>query len=140
MLKMRLEELTHSNKKLEQFAYVSSHDLQKPPRMISIYLQLLQKRYQGNLDDKADKYIHFAVDGTSRMQNLINDILEYFRPTRISRESKPTECEFILNQALSSLKLFINENKATVSNDPLPKVIADSTKLCQMFQNLYSTE
>ena len=136
LLKMRLEELTRSNEELEQFAYVSSHDLQEPLRMISIYLQLLQKRYQGNLDDKADKYIHFAVDGASRMQNLINDILEYSRLTRISREPKPTECEFILNQALSSLKLFINENKATVSNDPLPKVIVDSTQLCQVFQNL----
>jgi PAS domain S-box-containing protein len=85
MLKMRLDELIRSNEELEQFAHVSSHDLQESLRMISIYLQLLQKRYQGNLDDQADKYINFAVDGASSMQNLINDILDYSRLIRASR-------------------------------------------------------
>ena len=104
--------------------------------MITGYLQLLQRRYQGNLDDKADKYIHFAVDGASRMQNLINDLLEYSRVTRSARKAKTTNCEFILNQALSNLKLMIRDNKATITYDPLPEVMAYSTQLVQVFQNL----
>ncbi len=133
LLKLRFEELARSNEELEQFAYVSSHDLQEPLRMITIYLQLLQRRYQGKLDDKADKYIHFAVDGIVRMQNLINDLLEYPRVTRNAREPKPMNCEFILNQVLSTLKLIISEKKATVSHDSLPEVMADSTQLIQVF-------
>jgi PAS domain S-box-containing protein len=128
-LKLKLEELSISNAELEQFAYVSSHDLQEPLSMITSYLQLLQRRYQGNLDDKADKYIHFAVDGAYRMQNLINYILEFSRVSARNRESKPTNCEFILNQVLSNLKLFLKENEATVSHDPLPVVMSDSTQL-----------
>ncbi len=136
ILKLKLEELARSNAELEQFAYVSSHDLQEPLRMISSYLQLLQRRYQGNLDEKADKYIYFAVDGASRMQNLINDLLEFSRVTTRGREPEPTDCEFVLNQVLSNLELYIKENKATVSHDPLPEVMADNTQLAQVFQNL----
>jgi PAS domain S-box-containing protein len=109
ILKLKLEELARSNEELEQFAYVSSHDLQEPLRMITIYLQLLQRKYQGKLDDKADMYIHFAVDGASRMQNLIQDLLEYSRVTRTSREPESTNCKVILNQALSNLKVVILE-------------------------------
>jgi PAS domain S-box-containing protein len=136
MLKLKLEELALSNAELEQFAYVSSHDLQEPLRMISSYLQLLQRRYQGKLDDKADKYIYFAVDGASRMQNLINDLLEFSRVTTRGREPEPINCEFILNQVLSNLEIFIKENKATVSHGYLPEVIVDYTQLIQIFQNL----
>ena len=135
-LKLKLEELARSNAELEQFAYVSSHDLQEPLRMISSYLQLLQRRYQGKLDEKADKYIYFAVDGASRMQNLINDLLEFSRVTTKAGEPELIDSEFILNQVLSSLELYIKENKATVSHDSLPKVIADNTQLAQVFQNL----
>jgi PAS domain S-box-containing protein len=136
ILKLKLEELARSNEELEQFAYVSSHDLQEPLRMITSYLQLLQRRYQGKIDDKADKYIYFAVDGASRMQNLINDLLEFSRVTTEAIEPEPTDSEFILNQVLSSLELYINENEATVSHDPLPKVMVDNTQLVQVFQNL----
>ena len=135
-LKMKLEELRRSNEELEQFAYVSSHDLQEPLRMISSYLQLLQRRYEGNLDEKADKYIHFAVDGAFRMQNLINDLLEFSRVTTRGREPEHMDSEFILNQVISILEIYIKENKATVSHDTLPEVVADSTQLVQVFQNL----
>ncbi len=136
VLKLKLTELSRSNEELEQFAYVASHDLQEPLWMITGYLQLLQRRYQGELDDKADKYIHFAVDGAFRMQNLINDLLEFSRVTTTTREPEFTDCEFILNQVLSNLELFIKENNATVSKDPLPVVMADSIQLVQVFQNL----
>jgi light-regulated signal transduction histidine kinase (bacteriophytochrome) len=104
--------------------------------MISSYLQLLQRRYQGNLDEKADKYIYFAVDGASRMQVLINDLLEFSRVTTRAKEPEPTNCEFILNQVQSDLEIYAKENKATISHDPLPEVMADSSQLAQVFQNL----
>jgi PAS domain S-box-containing protein len=135
-LRLKLEELSRSNAQLEQFAYVSSHDLQEPLRMITSYLQLLQRKYQGNLDDKADQYINFAVDGASRMQNLINDLLRFSRVTTSIKEPEPTDCEIILNQVLSNLELAINENNATITHDPLPEVMGDSTQLGQVFQNL----
>ncbi|MGB9978408.1 PAS domain S-box protein [Methanobacterium sp.] len=138
MLKLKLEELARSNAELEQFAYVSSHDLQEPLRMIGSYLQLLQRRYHGELDDKADKYIDFAVDGASRMQNLINDLLEFSRVTTRAREFESTDCEFILNQALFNLEISIKESEAVISNDHLPTLMADSTQLTQVFQNLIS--
>ena len=136
VLKLKLEELARSNEELEQFAYVSSHDLQEPLWMITGYLQLLKRRYQGELDDKADKYINCAVEGAFSMQNLINDLLEFSRVTTITREPEFTDCEFILNQILSNLKLFIIESKATVSYGSLPKIMADSIQLVQVFQNL----
>jgi PAS domain S-box-containing protein len=136
ILKSKLEELSRSNAELEQFAYVSSHDLQEPLRMISSYLQLLQRRYQGKIDEKADKYIYYAVDGASRMQVLINDLLEFSRVTTKAKEPEPTDCEFVLDQVLPNLDLYIKENKAVVSHDPLPEVVADNTQLAQVFQNL----
>jgi PAS domain S-box-containing protein len=135
-LKLKLEELARSNAELEQFAYVSSHDLQEPLRMIVSYLQLLQRRYQGKLDERADKYIYFAVDGASRMQILINDLLEFSRVATKAKEPEYTDCEFVLDQVLADLELFIKENKAKVSHDPLPEVIADNAQLAQVFQNL----
>ena len=136
ILKWKLEELRRSNEELEQFAYVSSHDLQEPLRMISSYLQLLQRRYQGKIDERADKYIYYAVDGAARMQVLINDLLEFSRVTTRANEPEPIDSEFVLNQVLSNLDLYIKQNKATVSHDPLPEVMADNTQLAQVFQNL----
>ncbi len=135
-LKSKLEELRRSNEELEQFAYVSSHDLQEPLRMISSYLQLLQRRYQGKLDDKADKYIYYAVDGAARMQVLINDLLEFSRVTTKAKEPEPTDSELVLDQVLSNLNLFIKQNKANISHATLPKVMADNTQMAQLFQNL----
>ena len=138
LLKQKLEELARSNSELEQFAYVASHDLQEPLRMIASYLQLLQRKYEGKLDEKADKYIHFAVDGASRMQSLINDLLDFSRVTTKAKEFEPTNCEEILDNVLSSLEVVIKESGATVSHNPLPEINADSTQIAQVFQNLIS--
>jgi light-regulated signal transduction histidine kinase (bacteriophytochrome) len=104
--------------------------------MITSYLQLLQRKYQGNLDDKADKYINFAVDGAVRMQNLIIDLLEYSRVDTGDDEPGSIDCKFILNKVLFDIKAVIKENNATISHDPLPEVMADSTQIVQVFQNL----
>lgn len=138
MLRLKIEELARSNSELEQFAYVASHDLQEPLRMIASYLQLLQRKYRGQLDEKADKYIYFAVDGASRMQSLINDLLEFSRVTTKAGEIEPASSEAILKTVLSDLDLVIKEKGASVSYDPLPEIIADSTQIAQIFQNLIS--
>ncbi|AKB47299.1 sensory transduction histidine kinase [Methanosarcina sp. Kolksee] len=138
LLKLKLEELARSNAELEQFAYVSSHDLQEPLRMIASYLQLLQRKYQGKLDEKADKYIYFAVDGASRMQNLINDLLEFSRVTTKTREFEPTDCKSVLDKVLFNLEVSIKENEASISSGSLPVVMADPVQFIQLFQNLIS--
>jgi light-regulated signal transduction histidine kinase (bacteriophytochrome) len=137
-LKLNINELARSNEELEQFAYVSSHDLQEPLRMIGSYLQLLERRYEGQLDDKADKYIHFAVDGAARMQNIINDLLAFSRVTSRAKELEMSDVESIYNQVLINLEISIKENNAVITHDPLPKVMADDTQLSQVFQNLIS--
>ena len=138
LLKDKLGELERSNAELEQFAYVSSHDLQEPLRMIASYLQLLERKYKGKLDDKADKYINFSVDGATRMQNLIDDLLAFSRVTTHAKELKPTDLEQIYKEVLSNLEVTINENKATITHEPLPVVLADKTQISQVFQNLIS--
>jgi signal transduction histidine kinase len=136
MLKLKVEELKRSNSELEQFAYVSSHDLQEPLRMITSYLQLLKRKYTGHLDDKADEYINFAVEGAARMQNLIIDLLEYSKIETGDNEPEIIDCEFILNKVLSDSKTIIKENNATISHDPLPEVMTNPIQLGQVFQNL----
>jgi light-regulated signal transduction histidine kinase (bacteriophytochrome) len=108
--------------------------------MITSHLQLLQRRHQGNLDDKADKYINFAVYWVSHTQNLINDPLKFSQITQSTKELETMNCEFILNQVPSNLKLMVRDYKTTISHDPLPDVMVDSIQLVQVFQNLILTK
>jgi PAS domain S-box-containing protein len=130
------QELARSNAELEQFAYVASHDLQEPLRMVTSYLQLLERRYKGRLEKDADEFIAFAVDGATRMQTLINDLLAYSRVSTHGKPFQPTDCAATLNYALSNLEIAIEESGAVVTNDPLPTVMADETQLMRVFQNL----
>jgi len=129
-------ELARSNAELEQFAYVASHDLQEPLRMISSYTQLLARRYQGKLGADADDFIAFAVDGAKRMQQLITDLLAYSRVGTRGREMRATSAEATLADALANLRTAIQENAVVVTQSALPEVFADPTQLSQMFQNL----
>jgi len=135
-LKEKTEELARSNRELEQFAYVASHDLQEPLRMVTNFVQLLAKRYQGKLDSNADDFINFAVDGTMRMWKLINDLLAYSRVGTRSHTFEPINCETILQEALDNLKVTMEESGAVVTHDPLPTVMADNPQLVELFQNL----
>ncbi|MDO8567634.1 MAG: ATP-binding protein, partial [Dehalococcoidales bacterium] len=130
------DELARSNAELEHFAYVASHDLQEPLRMISSYVQLLANRYRGKLDNDADEFINYATDGAARMQRLINDLLAY---SRVGTRGKPFEemsLEDSLSQALDNLTMRIKESGAAVTHDPLPVVYGDSGQITQVFQNL----
>jgi signal transduction histidine kinase len=135
-LKEKTEELARSNRDLEQFAYVASHDLQEPLRMVTSYVQLLARRYKGKLDSDADEFIGFAEGGAIRMWKLTNDLLTYSRVGTRSKQLEPTDCETVLNQSLNNLKVAIEENGAVVTHDPLPTVMADNPQLVQLFQNL----
>ena len=137
-LLQKVEELHRSNQELEQFAYVASHDLQEPLRMVSSYTQLLSRRYKGRLDTDADEFIAFAVDGASRMQRLIQDLLAYSRIGTKGKDLHTTSSEETLHQALLNLRSTIEENSALVTYDPLPTVLADEMQLIQLFQNLVS--
>jgi PAS domain S-box-containing protein len=129
-------ELARSNKDLEQFAYVSSHDLQEPLRMVTGFMQLLQKNYGGKLDSTADKYIQFAVDGAKRMEQLINDLLTYSRVGTTGRDPSPVDMDRMLDQALANLSLSIQESNTQIVRQPLPTIKADGPQMVQLFQNL----
>ncbi|HEY6896291.1 MAG TPA: ATP-binding protein [Rhodocyclaceae bacterium] len=135
-LKARTEELARSNRELEQFAYVASHDLQEPLRMVASYTQLLARRYKGKLDADADEFIAFAVDGATRMQGLINDLLKLSRVGTRGKPFAPTACEKVLDAALSNLEIALRESGARVEREAMPSVIGDETQLIQLFQNL----
>ena len=132
----KVEELNRSNEELGQFAYIASHDLQEPLRMVASYTQLLSRRYKGKLDSDADEFIAFAVDGATRMQRLIQDLLAYSRVGTKGKELLNTSSEDALRQALSNLRGAIEESGAVVTHDPLPEVLADEMQLIQLFQNL----
>jgi PAS domain S-box-containing protein len=131
-------ELARSNAELEQFAYVASHDLQEPLRAIAGYCQLLQRRYVGRLDTDADEFIAFAVDGATRMQRLIEDLLCYSRVGTRGKPFEPTDCNAVFEQSLVNLKTAIAESGAQITRTDLPTVPGDRSQLEQLFQNLLS--
>ncbi|HSU76073.1 MAG TPA: PAS domain S-box protein [Burkholderiales bacterium] len=135
-LAKKAEELERSNAELEQFAYVASHDLQEPLRMVSSYTQLLARRYQDQLPAEAQEFMHFTVDGAARMKQLIEDLLAYSRVGTKGKELVPVSLEAPLKRALTNLRTAIEESGATVSADALPTVDADEVQLAQVFQNL----
>lgn len=136
LLQEKLLELQRSNEDLQQFAYVCSHDLQEPLRVISNYTQLLARRYSDQLDQDAKDFMDFTVDATRRMQELINDLLLYSRVDTRGKEFVSTNCSQIVAMALANLKVAIEEASAVVCCDELPAVSADSSQLLQVFQNL----
>lgn len=129
-------ELARSNADLERFAYVASHDLQEPLRMVASYTTLLGRRYGGRLDADADEFIAYAVDGATRMQQLIDDLLAYSRVGTRGKDFVPTDCESVLDHALANLQFAIQESGAVVTREPLPTVTADAAQLTLVFQNL----
>jgi signal transduction histidine kinase len=135
-LDTRTKDLQRSNSELEQFAYVASHDLQEPLRKVASFCQLLQRRYSGQLDGRADQYIEFAVDGAKRMQVLINDLLAFSRVGRIVRERTPIPCASLLSQARTNLAEVIDRTGATIEAGELPTVLAEGPLLTMVFQNL----
>jgi len=132
----RAAELETANKDLEQFAYVATHDLQEPLRMISSYTQLLERKYKDKLDQDANDYIHFAVDGAIRMQKLLNDLLEFSRISSRGKGFEQVDTSNILAQVISNIQLLIAENSCLITNDDLPTLIADESQIIRVFQNL----
>jgi light-regulated signal transduction histidine kinase (bacteriophytochrome) len=118
-LKKTMDELTRSNKELEQFAYITSHDLREPLRMITSFLQLLKRRYTDQLDQDANDFINFAVDGAKRLDHMTNDLLQYSKITSQKKETTPVNFEQVLEEALINLKVPIEENNAIITHDPL---------------------
>jgi signal transduction histidine kinase len=131
-----LTESRRSNADLEQFAYVASHDLQEPLRKVASFCQLLQRRYADALDDRARQYIEFAVDGASRMQRLITDLLAFSRVGRMYDSSRPVDLDEVLDQVERSLALTLEETGGVVERPPLPTVLGDATLLTMLWQNL----
>ena len=135
-LAKQAQELARSNADLEQFAYVASHDLQEPLRMVASYSQLLARRYRGKIDTDADEFIGFVVDGVVRMQRLINDLLSFSRVGTRGKEFRPTSCDSVMQHVLANLGAAMEESGARVSFSDLPTVLADDTQMVLLLQNL----
>jgi signal transduction histidine kinase len=135
-LEEQAQELQRSNRELEQFAYVASHDLQEPLRKVASFCQMLERRYKGQLDERADQYIHFAVDGAKRMQQLINDLLEFSRVGRLSTPQIDVDLMECLRNGLFNLQVAREESDAEVTSDDLPHVLGEAPLLTQLLQNL----
>lgn len=131
-----INEFKRSNEELEQFAHVASHDLREPLRMITSFLQLLEKRYKDQLDQDANEFIEYAVDGAKRLDDKIKDLLKYSQVSGREREYVTVNCERVLEETLINLKISIDENNAVITHDPLPSVKGDEKLLVQLFQNL----
>lgn len=138
LLEQKLEELAKSNSMLEQFAYVASHDLQEPLRMVTSYLQLLKRRYEDKLDDNARQFIEFATDGADRMKGLIQDLLVFSRVGTQGKEMNSVSLEDVLKETLFNLSMALEESGGEVTHDPLPTIYADDTQMAQVLQNLIS--
>jgi signal transduction histidine kinase len=136
LVEAQAEDLRRSNTELEQFAYVASHDLQEPLRKVASFCQLIERRYKGQLDERGEQYIEFAVDGAKRMQQLIQDLLMFSRVGRHSSGFQETDLEPVLAQALRQLDSAVEESGAVVTHDPLPTLEGDASLLVQLFQNL----
>ncbi len=132
------DELLRANQELEQFTYAASHDLQEPLRMVSSYLQLINKRYHGGFDEDGAKFMAFAVEGAERMQSLINDLLTLSRVSSTGREFKKVDLTEVVQRACFNLKLSIDETNTQIDVDDLPTIPADSTQMVQLLQNLIS--
>jgi PAS domain S-box-containing protein len=132
----RAQELALSNAELQQFAYVASHDLQEPLRAVASFTKLLARRYEGQFDATARDWMDRIVNGAVRMQTLIADLLTYSRVGREGKELAPTDCQIVLDEVCTNLKVAIEESGAAVTSDPLPTVTANATELMQLFQNL----
>jgi len=129
-------ELRASNQELERFAYLASHDLREPLRMVISFTQLLAQKYAGKLDEDADHIIGFAVDGATRMEELINDLLEYSRVGKTDRAFEITDCERVVDRVLNNLQLAIQETQVEINRVPLPTIMGDQRQLIQLWQNL----
>jgi PAS domain S-box-containing protein len=135
-LRKSVENLKRSNEELEQFAYVASHDLQEPLRMVSSYTQLIERRYKDKLDKDAEDFINFAVDGANRMQRLINDLLDFSRVKTRGKKFEQVDVSSIIGQVFANLQNRIEETHAIITQDDLPIVVADESQLMRVFQNL----
>jgi two-component system, sensor histidine kinase and response regulator len=135
-LKKTMEALKSSNLELEQFAYIASHDLQEPLRMVASFLQLLASRYKDKLDSNANEFIDFAVEGASRMQKMIQDLLEYSRIQTQGKQLEKTDTSEILSHIISNLQTKIEETGTIILSDKLPVLIGDESQLKRLFQNL----